>query len=527
MVFLGVFDDYMSLQQNQLTSLTKLGGTPTYFPHLFSQIESELTQPTGTSGTPSPFISTSSSMATMLEELREGPRCGVCGRRMFLLAQAYAPAPSFTRSSPSAAHNRMLYVWCCNSAGCSFSATSSPSRVTPENWKCVAVQLDREDEEAFGEAAECQEEDEDDELYRETPLPLSALHRPSFPPCHVHIIPEPPKFIGALFPLPPPKKEVEEALRKKVEDPNLEQELKALDKEVDLKNSAVDYHYDAFRVRLEREPQQVIRYYPSPLLPSSSPSTTSTGLSDPSTCEAEVDTTLSQPVPSGEGPIFMNPACVLPYFTPTSTTSQKDKTQEKNGDKQHGSADAIHTTTAISTTTPTCHRGDGDRTVGKHEEEPQEDPIQKELQLAEECAAAVTAAELSQRCVYCGGPLRAEMQIMPTSLYFLHGSNYLPPTATTTKTTVAAASASTPLSVQQEDQSIDFGTVTIWTCARWCRVKERGVVVDTNVTVLVEPPPLAVTKNGKKGSDEVIQALQKTKTDLRAFMTSKEDEEEK
>lgn len=504
-VFLGVFDDYMSLHQNELTSLTKLGGTPTYFPQLLSAAA-----PAAKGAADHQEVAHSLS-ASQLEELREGPRCGVCGRHMFLLVQAYAPAPSFALSTPSAAHNRMLYVWCCNSSGCASSASISPSRITPDSWKCLVVQVDKEDEEAFGEGSENEgsnDEDEDANPYCEFPLPLSALPRPSFPPCHVHITPEPPKRIGAPFPLPPPSKE-EEALKKKVTDPSLEEELKALDKEVDLKNSAVDYHYDAFRVRLEREPRQILRYYS----PSASALHTSRCCSNSSNSQ----------------PIFMNPMKVSPFFVSQSSCSSSpakgkpatDTTEGESPQYPHDGAQCedTHPSDTMTESNP------ADSVTGKKEEE--EDPIQKEARLAEECAAAVTGAEFKRRCSHCGGPLRAELQIMPTSLYFLHPSSYLPTplicsTATTSSGPVASA---VPSFVKVEDQCIDFGTVTVWTCAGWCRAKESGVIVEEDIPVLVEPPPSGTTAEGKRSSAEGFEARQK-KTDLRAFMTSKDIEEE-
>lgn len=252
-VLLGLFDDYMSIPQNRLTSISKIGGTPNYFPSLFEK----------------GLLSSSQQ-----DQIRDWTRCGVCGKELYLIAQAYAPAPTSaiqrsTSSEPNAAlplHNRMLYLWCCNSASC--------GEQPKDSWRCICVQVDQEDTLAFGDDTVNKEDDEveeDEDAYRLTPLPRASLPvAHCFPPVNVRISPEPPHRCGAPFPLPPPK--VDPAAEKPIGDPSTAAELADLDKKVHLKNTAVDYYFEAFRARVAREPSQVMRYYPRPALTSSTTS---------------------------------------------------------------------------------------------------------------------------------------------------------------------------------------------------------------------------------------------------------------
>lgn len=490
---LGLFDDYMSLVQNRLTSVTKIGGTPTYFPHLLGPGDAaETTFKSNKQDRTASADETGLLSAAQQSQLRSWQRCGVCGADMYLLAQAYAPAPTFALASSSSPHHRMLYVWCCNSAVCSQQPLDS--------WKSAVIQVDQEDMEAFGDedaglgAEENDEEEEDEEPYREHPLPASALPSThAFPPCHVHVVPEPPFRPGAPFPARPPPPSVSPDGTTGLSE---KEELKDLEKKVDLKNTAVDYHFEAFRARVAREPTQVIRYYPAPAPVSQEPSPSEES-------KNKKDEDEERDLLNGTHPLFMNPERVVRYFEKPDTAANA-----KTVGKRRPMGVVTHTdpSSAKQTAMPTTT----DASPKEDEEEEEED----ELELADEVEKQVNMLHhrsLRHRCTECGGPLRAECQVLPTALYYLRPEQYLPPRRQPSNTTENQAT-------KTEDQSVDFGTVTVYTCANWCQAKKPGVVL-TEAFLLVEPAPAAQDVSEESRREAATQKKTK-KTDLRDFMTS-------
>ncbi|CUG90099.1 Hypothetical protein, putative, partial [Bodo saltans] len=165
-MMLGVYDGYLPLAHDQLSSLTKCGGNAVLHPIVAKSTQS-------TSGA----VVTKAAVTTKVQ-LEEWTTCGVCQGKMYLLLQAFAPLPNTTDDS----HNRMLYVYGCNSAQCA----AKPS----QSWVAVSLQVDREDEDAA--AAEEEGDEEEEEPIPVGPTPVEFLpNRTSFPPIAVDIMPEP------------------------------------------------------------------------------------------------------------------------------------------------------------------------------------------------------------------------------------------------------------------------------------------------------------------------------------------------
>ncbi|KAG5502447.1 hypothetical protein JIQ42_05325 [Leishmania sp. Namibia] len=216
-VLLGLFDGYMSHRRDQLTSETKLGGTPTYFPPLSD---------------------------TERAQIHRWTSCGVCGHAMSLLAQAYSPLPTAPATHP---HHRMVYVFACNSSYCARQPTSS--------MVAFSVQVDQEDEQALAENAE---EEDEDEVIETGPLLPSELPEAVLPPCYVCIDAEPSKEVVVPTDIERELiKMAEENARSTVTD----EELQQLEQTLDLKDNKTDYWYEKFRSRVARAPNQVLRYY--------------------------------------------------------------------------------------------------------------------------------------------------------------------------------------------------------------------------------------------------------------------------
>ncbi|KPI84423.1 hypothetical protein ABL78_6530 [Leptomonas seymouri] len=251
-VLLGLFDGYMSLERDRLTSETKIGGSATYFPPL-----------------------SDADKAT----IRRWTSCGVCGHEMSLLLQAYSPLPGAPANIP---HHRMVYVFACNSSYCSRQPLSS--------MVAFSVQVDDEDTKAL-------EEDEDekgeDEVIETGPLQPSELPDAVLPPCYVCIDEEPLKEVVKPT-------DIERELIKMAEENAkctvTDEELQQLEQQVDLKGGRTDYLYEKFRARVARAPNQVLRYYERSVV-TSAPSSGSNA----SVKEAR--------------PIFMNPDAVKATMT--------------------------------------------------------------------------------------------------------------------------------------------------------------------------------------------------------------------
>ncbi|EKF38097.1 hypothetical protein MOQ_001697 [Trypanosoma cruzi marinkellei] len=218
-VLLGVFDGYMPLKRDALTSETKIGGTPTYFPALSE---------------------------TQTAILQKWTTCGVCGHPMFLLLQAFSPLPL----ASSTLHHRMIYIFCCNSAACTLQPTCS--------WCAFTLQVDAVDESALEE----EEEEETKDLLRcDHPLRPAELPPNTFPPCFVDIVAEPKKKKEIIVPT-----ELEaEMIRVSEENARnagiTEADIKELERTIDLKDKPSDLDFEKFQRRLAREPRQVLRYY--------------------------------------------------------------------------------------------------------------------------------------------------------------------------------------------------------------------------------------------------------------------------
>ncbi|CAG9573458.1 conserved hypothetical protein [Leishmania major strain Friedlin] len=375
----------MSHKRDQLTSETKLGGTPTYFPPLSDADKAQI---------------------------RRWTSCGVCGHAMSLLTQAYSPLPTAPASRP---HHRMVYVFGCNSGYCSRQPTSS--------MVAFSVQVDQEDEQALAENAE---EEDEDEVIETGPLLPSELPEAVLPPCYVYIDAEPSK--EAVVPTDIEReliKMAEENARSTVTD----EELQQLEQTVDLKDTKTDYYYEKFRSRVARAPNQVLRYYER-------------------TVAAAAATSASLRAKDVK-PIFMNP----------------DK---------------------------------------------------------------VKAMVTIPACACCGSTQTAELQVMPTSLYYLHVSEYTalaradaaamaapagtlaaasthsnvvdtqsPVASPSASTTTCKASALSGAATGTEkaipanvDDGCDFGTITVYVCAKDCAARQHGVVLRRETLCVEEAPTM-------------------------------------
>jgi hypothetical protein len=215
-VLLGLFDGYMSAQHDQLTSETKIGGTPTYFPPLSD---------------------------TDKATIHRWTSCGVCGHPMSLLLQAYSPLPSAPANVP---HHRMLYVLACNSSYCSRQPLSS--------MVAFSVQADQEDTSALNDDGGASE----DEAIEMGPLPPSELADAVLPPCYVCIDEEPLKEVVEPTDI---ERELIKMAEENAKSSMTDEELQQLEQQVDLKDKKTDYFYEKFRARVARAPHQVLRYY--------------------------------------------------------------------------------------------------------------------------------------------------------------------------------------------------------------------------------------------------------------------------
>lgn len=218
---LGVYDGYLPLSHDELTSMTKAGGVPTIF-----------------------HPSSTSSSSTAATDVITQRCCRTCGQKLYLLMQAFCPLPSVPNGDP---HHRMMYVLCCNSAECA----SRPN----ESWAVYSYQVNADDVEAFDA-----NDSEDEE-----PIPVEATPsqflraKNSFPPVAMDIIPEPKKEV--VVPT-----DVEAEIIRHVEEKQrygeegAEEELENLEANLDLKAKSTDYFFDHFRRRLARCSSQILRY---------------------------------------------------------------------------------------------------------------------------------------------------------------------------------------------------------------------------------------------------------------------------
>ncbi|KAH9597592.1 Programmed cell death protein 2 [Trypanosoma melophagium] len=341
-VWLGVFDGYMSPERNGLTSETKIGGTPTYFPTL-----------------------NDSQRGT----IHEWTTCSVCGNQMFLLLQAFSPLPNINSS-----HNRMIYVFCCNSAICARQPSSS--------WCAFSLQVDADDEEAL-----CDEVSED--VIYMNPMTVAELPPNNFPPCCILITPEPKEEIVVPTDL---EAEMIKVAEENARNPDItETDIRELEQTIDLKDKPSDYDYEKFRRKMAKEPSQVLRYYVRDQIPSQEISSMS----------------------SMAYPIHMN------------TRKVKD----------------------ILRIPP---------------------------------------------CSHCGAALIHELQIMPTSLYYLRVGEY-----------VTRNNANC-------DEGVDCGTVTVFVCSKDCSKNSPGVVLRKEFIFVEKAPEL---------QDELDEA--NGRRDLRSFITER------
>lgn len=354
-VLLGLFDGYMSHRRDQLTSETKIGGTATYFPKL-----------TDTDAT----------------TVQRWTSCGVCGKPMSLLLQAFSPLPSALATQP---HHRMVYVFACNSSYCARQPLSS--------MVAFSVQVDQEDTAALDED---EEEENEDEVIETGPLLPSELPPAVLPPGYVYIDDEPLKEV--IEPT-----DVERELIKMAEEnaksTMTDAELQQLEQQVDLKDKRTDYLYEKFRARVARAPNQVLRYYPRPAASAKTPAV---------------------PRPKDAKPIFMNP--------------EKVKTM---------------------VTIPAC--------------------------------------------ASCGAAQTAELQVMPTTLYYLQVAQYTAVArgALPSSTSTAADVKATPGNV---DDGCDFGTITVYVCSKDCAARQSGVVLRKETLCVEEAPTMRDEERAEKAA---------------------------
>ncbi|KAG8342806.1 hypothetical protein TRVL_06366 [Trypanosoma vivax] len=212
-VLLGVFDGYMPLERDKLTSETKIGGTPTYFPDLCEHDQ---------------------------EKISKWTTCGVCGRKMYLVVQAFSPLPE-----APALHHRMIYIFCCNTDACSYQPSGS--------WCAFTLQVDLLDSQALND-------EQEDIAVLADPLPACELPMYTFPPCYIDIVPQPKKEIVVPTDLEAEMIRVAEENARNSE--MTVEDIQELEQVVDLKDKPSDYEFDKFRRKLAMMPSQVIRYYP-------------------------------------------------------------------------------------------------------------------------------------------------------------------------------------------------------------------------------------------------------------------------
>uniref|UniRef100_A0A0A9WW25 Programmed cell death protein 2 n=1 Tax=Lygus hesperus TaxID=30085 RepID=A0A0A9WW25_LYGHE len=86
-------------------------------------------------------------------------------------------------------------------------------------------------------------------------------------------------------------------------------------------------------------------------------------------------------------------------------------------------------------------------------------------------------------CTYCGMARIHELQIMPTALYYLHVADYLP----------VAQTGGTIRSANMD--GVDFGTVTVYSCAHECARHAKGVFVHQEFVCVEDAPPMQLPTN--------------------------------
>lgn len=217
-MMLGVYDGFLPLEHDSFSSLTKCGGRAAFHPALSTDAHALHTQ------------------------IEEWTRCRSCGDQMFLLAQAFAPLP--TAAHMGDAHNRMMYVYACNSAVCAAKASDS--------WVSFSVQLDKDDE-----AAAVADDDADDAPVPVEPTPKELIPAFTYPPLSVDVVPEPQKEV-----IVPTDVEAEliRATEASAAGPADAEDIKELEDQLDLKDKPIDVYFDKFRRRVARCPKQVLRY---------------------------------------------------------------------------------------------------------------------------------------------------------------------------------------------------------------------------------------------------------------------------
>eukprot|EP00672_Neobodo_designis_P022319 CAMPEP_0174848708 /NCGR_PEP_ID=MMETSP1114-20130205/13678_1 /TAXON_ID=312471 /ORGANISM="Neobodo designis, Strain CCAP 1951/1" /LENGTH=372 /DNA_ID=CAMNT_0016083013 /DNA_START=33 /DNA_END=1151 /DNA_ORIENTATION=+ len=229
-MMLAVFDGYLALSDDLLSSVTKLGGRPAFLPG----------RETGAAA-----------------EVLSKAVCGRCKGPMFLVAQCYCPL----RDNK----NRMMYVFACNKACCT---------VFPDDaWRAFTVQCDFEDPAL---------DDEEAADLNRLPQPDGALKKTMFPPVATAIEEEPEgeeieqtELEKRMQAQAEAQEAVDESAAATASDSDGEgkpqgprkdkgdatrAELEELEEKVDLKNKQLDEYYEEFRSRVARLPQQVLRY---------------------------------------------------------------------------------------------------------------------------------------------------------------------------------------------------------------------------------------------------------------------------
>lgn len=212
-MMLAVFDGYfVDPAADALTSVTKLGGTPT-------------------------FLAGSDSEAA--QAVRTRAVCKRCKRPMLLVAQSYCPLRDGA--------NRMMYVFCCNRSAC--------AQFPEDSWAALAVQCDREDP-AIEEPAPETEQTTDDA----PEVAGSSSGGVAFPVSALAIDEEPAKEEIVQTDM---EREMQRAAEAAADEPAGDadaKDLQELEEQVDLKDKATDAYYEKFRARVARAPRQALRY---------------------------------------------------------------------------------------------------------------------------------------------------------------------------------------------------------------------------------------------------------------------------
>lgn len=207
---LAIADEPLPESEELLSSVTKIGGRPRFIRPLPSLYGDQLR-----------------------DQMYKECFCRRCKSQLFLLAQCYCPIHD--------GRNRMMYIFCCNRAGC--------VGMGDDAWRCFTVETNLDED-----------DDGDNEGGAADAAGWAWGGANAFPPVATFIEPEPaspPSPVGNVVNIAEELKKAAE-LNEKSSLPD--HEIQELEQQVDLKDKPVDIAFEEFRVRLERSPRQVMRY---------------------------------------------------------------------------------------------------------------------------------------------------------------------------------------------------------------------------------------------------------------------------